>query len=230
MKKKELASMIDHTNLKPTAAKDDILRLCDEAMEWGFRAVCVNPAWVKTCRRRLQKSNVLIAAVNDFPLGCGGERSKELMAQYAKDQGADEIDTVINLGYWDSACSNKIFRELVVVSRVINTKVILRANTIYEKHPDDFLARIKALSAVVQDASEQEFCNIIATKTSTGMGPKCPLKVKVEQIKAMKAGAPNLMVKASGGISSYQAAIRIIKAGAGIIGASAGIKIVQKAR
>lgn len=214
MKKENLAKRIDHTILKTKATDKDIIKLCEEAKKFNFRAVCVHPCWVKTCSSLLEDSNILIAAVNDFPLGCGGELSKTEQAWHAKQNGADEIDTVLNLGLFFSGNFVDLLSEIKFTAKILPTKVILETVYLKDYQIHDMAKRIMDTGAM-------------AIKTSTGFGPKYLIEKKLRHVSIMKeAVGKNMLVKASGQISTRTTAIRMINAGADIIGSSSGVKII----
>lgn len=214
MKKEELVKKIDHTILRPNATHKNIEQLCEEAKKFKFRAVCVHPCWIKKCSLILKNTNILIATVNDFPLGCGGETTKTKQAYAAKMNGANEIDTVINLGLYLDKNFVDLLWEIKFTAQIIPTKVILETAHLSNN-------QVKELAKMILDTGA------IAIKTSTGFGPKYPIEQKLQHVEIMKnVVGNNMMVKASGQISTRRTAIKMINAGADIIGTSSSIKIM----
>ncbi len=217
--RKELAAMIDHTNLKPNATREDILRLCREGREYGFASVCVNSTWVDLCARELDGSGVKVCSVVGFPLGAMDREAKAFEAKRAVETGADEIDMVMNIGRFlsggeeDIAYVEEDIRGVVEASHPATVKVILEVG---------FLS----------DEEVREACEIARragahfVKTSTGFGP--PWEMRHLRIMRETVG-DSMGVKAAGGIRDYSKALEAIGAGATRIGASAGVKIVEGA-
>jgi len=210
-----LASLIDHTNLKPAATTGEIDLLCAEALEYHFASVCVNPCHAATAKRALQGSDVKVAVVIGFPLGANTTRTKDFEAREAILNGVDELDMVINVGALkegrDSFVEEDI-RAVVEAAGQALVKVIIEACWL----TDDEIVRACRL-AVRAGAG--------FVKTSTGFGPA---GAKVEQVRLMRAAVgPEIGVKAAGGIRTYQDAAEMIEAGANRLGTSAGINIIQ---
>ncbi len=216
----KLAGMIDHTLLKPTATSKDIITLCTEAREYNFAAVCVNPYWVPLAAEQLVGSGVSVCSVIGFPLGATSTAAKVGEALQAVQNGALEVDMVINIGALKE-CSTEIvlneIRAVVEASRAQNpgaiTKVIIE--TCYLNREQKVLACRLAARAGAR-----------FVKTSTGFGPEGAV---VEDVALMRATVgPEMGVKASGGIRTAGQALAMIKAGASRIGASAGVNIIKE--
>jgi deoxyribose-phosphate aldolase len=210
----DLARTIDHTLLKPEATKDEVVQLCKEACEHGFKSVCINPTWVRLCRSLLEGSDVLTVAVVGFPLGAGTPAGKAFEAREAVRAGAQELDMVINIGALrsgDFALVHDDIRRVVQAARPVPVKVILETS----KLTDEEKVTGSALSKLAGAAF---------VKTSTGFGGG---GATVEDVALMRrvVGA-NLGVKASGGVRTKDDAEAMIAAGATRLGASAGITIV----
>lgn len=216
MDRKQLAGMIDHTMLKPDARRLDIERLCREAMEYGFAAVCVNGAWVAYCRERLEGSGVKVAAVCGFPLGAMDAGAKAFEAARAAEQGAMEIDMVLQVGLLLDGRYREVEDDIRGVVEAVRDQAIVKV--ILET---GFLDEGK-----IRDAcrlAEQAGAHFV--KTSTGFGPG---GATVEHVRLMRSSvSPSMGVKASGGIRSLEAAQRMIEAGANRIGTSSGVSIMQ---
>jgi len=214
---RELAKLIDHTLLKADATKDQIIKLCEEAMQYHFASVCVNPNWVKLCRDLLRDSDVLVCTVVGFPLGATTAEAKAFETLKAIEHGADEIDMVINVGRLKSGDYDYVLRDIEAVVEAArprgSVKVILETCylTDEEKIKGCLLSRQAGASYV---------------KTSTGFGNKGATLGDVALMRRV-VGA-ELGVKASGGIRDYESAVKMVDAGATRIGASASIAMVSK--
>lgn len=216
----EIARMIDHTLLKPDATQDQIAQLCYEARKYGFAAVCVNPTWVKLCSQLLKGSPVRVCTVVGFPLGATPTEVKAYEAQQAIDDGATEVDMVINIGALKSKDYALVERDIATVARTCHAggailKVILETALLTDEE--------KVIACQLAKAAGADF-----VKTSTGFGPGGATVRDVELMRQV-VGA-EMGVKAAGGIRSYQDAQAMIAAGATRIGASAGVQIVQQAK
>lgn len=214
---KEVATMVDHTNLKAFATKEDFQKLCDEAKAYGFKSVAINTYPVKMCREMLQGSDVLTGAAIGFPLGQMTIESKVAEASNAIKDGCQEFDYVLNVGKvkeHDYAYIEDEMKQMVAVARKagICAKVIFETCYLTE---EEIIEVAKVASRVKPDF----------VKTSTGFGTA---GAKVEHVKLMKqyAGA-DVQIKAAGGIRSYEDAKAMIEAGATRLGTSAGIKIIE---
>jgi deoxyribose-phosphate aldolase len=215
--REQLARMIDHTQLKPIATKDDIIKLCKEAKTHHFASVCVNPHYVSLASNLLKESDVKVCTVIGFPLGATTIETKAFEATEALRNGAHELDMVINLSALKSGDHNTVLRD---VSRVVDiakkhnaiTKVIIE--TCYLTNEE----KVKACT-LAKDA-KADF-----VKTSTGFGPSGATEEDVELMR--RTVGPNLGVKAAGSISNLDKAIKMIEAGATRIGASRGVTIIE---
>ncbi len=215
-----LASKIDHTLLKPEARAADIDRLCDEAVEYGFAAVCVNPVWVKRCARRLAKTSVAIASVAGFPLGATTTESKMDEACRATEDGAREIDMVIHVGELLDGDAAAVTNDIGAVADVVHglsggniLKVILETAVLNEQ-------QIATGCRCAVEAGAD------FVKTSTGFHPAGG--ATTQAIKWLRKYAPSLLVKAAGGIRDLATAQAMIEAGAHRIGCSSSVKIMQE--
>ncbi len=210
-----LTKYIDHTILKPEATNEDIKKICEEAKEYGFKAVCINPVYVKYASEILKDTGVLIATVVGFPLGNNLTKVKELETKLAVEDGADEIDMVINI----PAIKNKEFdlvkrdiQGVVKASKGKEVKVIIETCLLTKEEI------IKASEIIVEAGAD-------FVKTSTGFSTS---GAEEEDIKLIKSVVKDkAKIKASGGIRNKEKAIKMIEAGADRIGASSSIKIVE---
>lgn len=209
-----LSKYIDHTNLKPTATASDITKLCKEAIEQKFFAVCVNGTHINLAKESLQDSEVKLAVVLDFPLGAGHIDLKGATAEYYSKIGADEIDMVINIGKAKEQDYDYIRDEINQVKSRIGDKILkVIIETCYFSD-DEIIALSKAFAKTDADY----------IKTSTGFGTA---GATLDHVKIMKAHIkPDQKVKASGGIRNRETAMAYIDVGAERIGTSSGIKIV----
>jgi len=213
--KKQVAKMIDHTNLKPTAVKHDIVVLCDQAIKHGFGAVCINPVYVSLARELLKDSEVDICTVIGFPLGANTSEVKAFEAKKAIENGAKEIDMVINIGAVKSGDFDVISSDIQAVRDVTEDKTLkVILETCYLSDEEIKLACKAAM---------RSGANFV--KTSTGFGDG---GAKEEHIKIMKSiVGEELGIKASGGIRSGKDLKKMVEAGATRIGASSGVEILD---
>ena len=210
-----LNKYIDHTLLKAFATKDEIKKLCDEAKEYDFKSVCVNPARVYEAKELLDGSGVLVCTVIGFPLGANTKEIKALETIDAIKNGADEIDMVINVGKAKEHDYDYIEEEIkavVAASCGKTTKVIIETCYLSDEEKVEVCKRAKNANATF-------------VKTSTGFGTG---GATVHDIELMRAAVgPEMGVKAAGGVHSYEEAMALINAGATRIGASSGIAIMK---
>ena len=215
---KELARMIDHTNLKAYATKDDFKKLCDEAIQYGFKSVAVNTYPVAMCARMLKNSEVMTGAAIAFPLGQMTISSKVTEAENAVKDGCQEFDYVMNIGKAKEHDYDYIEEEMrrmtsVVVKAGICCKVIFETCYLTDEE----------IIAVAQIASRVKPDFI---KTSTGFGTAGASPDHVRLMK--KYAGEDVQVKAAGGIRSWQQAKAMIDAGASRLGTSNGVKIIEE--
>jgi deoxyribose-phosphate aldolase len=212
----DLAGFIDHTLLKPEATATEVDRMCDEAMEFGFASVCVNPAWARRVAERLRGSGVVTCCVVGFPLGATLPEVKALEARRAIRDGAREIDMVMNVGALKSGDHELVARDIAGVADACREagaicKVIIEAALLEDEE--------KVIASRIARDSKAHF-----VKTSTGFGPGGATVYDVALMR--EAVGPDMGVKASGGIRSADDVKQMIAAGATRIGASAGVAIV----
>jgi len=217
----DIARCIDHTILKPTTTDDDIKRICDEAREFQFASVCVSPSYVKLAAKILAGTSVNVCTVVGFPSGAHASEIKAMEARQAIREGAREIDMVINIGALKSGNDELVYRDIRRVTEACEdgnaiSKVIIETAYLTDEE------KVRACELAVKAKANY-------VKTSTGFGPH---GATVEDVELMsKIVQPKgLGVKASGGISSYDDARKMIKAGATRLGASAGIRIMGESR
>lgn len=207
-----IADFVDHTLLRAEATRSDIVKLCAEAREYRFAAVCVNPTWVELCVRELHGTGVAVATVVGFPLGATTPRAKAAEAREAVATGADEIDMVANIGRIRSgewvAVEDDI-RAVVEASRPSRVKVIIESAALSREE-------IIKSSALAREAGAH------FVKTSTGFHPAGGASVEAVRLMRLVVG-DRLGVKASGGVRDCATALRMIAAGASRIGTSSGV-------
>jgi deoxyribose-phosphate aldolase len=211
-----LASLIDHTLLKPDATHDEIDKLCREAAQFCFASVCVNPVWVPLAADLLRGTGVKVCTVIGFPSGAHAPDVKAYETRRAVEQGAEEVDMVINIGALkskDYALVEHDIRSVVQASgRDTVVKVILETSLLTRDE--------KVMGSTLAKAAGADF-----VKTSTGFAGG---GATVEDVKLMRETVgPDVGVKASGGVRTKEEAEAMVAAGATRIGASAGIKIVR---
>lgn len=212
---KSLARYIDHTLLKPDASRADIEKLCREAVQHGFHSVCVNGSRVELARSLVEDSPVKVAAVVGFPLGAMDSDVKRYETEAAIDQGAEEIDLVLNIARLKEGDDAYVLRELRDVVEAADerpVKVIIETCLLTTEE------KIRACGLVVESGAQ-------FIKTSTGFSSG---GATLDDVKLLRehVGA-KFGVKASGGIRDTQTALAMIEAGATRLGTSAGIAIVQ---
>lgn len=211
-----LAAVIDHTLLKATATSDQIVSICQEARQYGFAAVCVNPFYVPLAARELSGSKVKTCSVIGFPLGANASYTKAEEAALAVSQGARELDMVINIGALKTGDRNSVekdIRQVVAAAGEALVKVIIE--TCYLTDSEKSLACELAIEAGAH-----------YVKTSTGFGTGGAAADDIRLMRSIVGSA--LKIKASGGIGSLEAAVAMLEAGADRIGASASVTIVSE--
>jgi len=214
---KEIAKIIDHTNINKKAKKEDILKTCQEAKKYGFRGVCVRLEWVKLVAKELKGTGIKTVALIDPPIGDSPHKKRIKMCQKAKEDGADELDVVMNIVDAKHERWEKILKDLKEICKILPTKVIIGSGYLTDKEI------IKA-SQIVKKAGA------ICVKTATEKDPleHRELKEKFYHLKLMRKGAPGLLIKAAGSIRTLKDLKSAIKAGADIIGTSSGVEIMKE--
>jgi deoxyribose-phosphate aldolase len=224
MTKNEIAKMIDHTQLSACAGKEDIKKLCSEAIKYGFASCCVNPFYVPLAADLLNGSSVKVCTVIGFPLGANSADDKASQAAMCVSEGADEVDMVVNLGAVKDKDWDAVYEEIYAVrcacddvetdkSAKIIVKVILETCYLNDEE-------IVKVSELAKEAGAD------FVKTSTGFGTGGATVHAVELMR--KTVGKDMGVKASGGIHSFEEALSMVNAGADRLGCSAGVKIVTE--
>ena len=212
----DLARKIDHTLLKPDATQKEIKKLCAEAKQYGFASVCVNPSNVTLCSKLLHDSDVKVCTVIGFPLGATSSAAKTFEANQAMQDGAQEVDMVINVGMLKSGEYDFVEDDILSVvsaahSLGVLTKVIIETGLLSDEE--------KVKACMLAKHAGADF-----VKTSTGFVQG---GATVGDIALMrKVVGPEMGIKASGGVRSQKDALALIASGADRIGASASVKIV----
>ena len=215
-----VATMIDHTLLKPDATRAEIEKLCREAAEFHFATVCINPVWVALCASLLRGSGVGVCSVVGFPLGATTPDVKHYETRRAIFDGATEIDMVINVGALKSGDLRLVERDIEAVTSPCReagatSKVIIEAALLTDEE--------KVTASTIAKAAAADF-----VKTSTGFGPGGATVADVALMRRV-VGA-DMGVKAAGGVRDYEGLKAMVAAGATRVGASAGVKIVQESQ
>ncbi len=217
MDKKTIASMIDHTLLKPEATPAQVEKLCAEAAEYHFASVCVNPVYIPLAARLLKDTGVKVCCVVGFPLGAIAPEQKAAEAASCAAMGAEELDMVIHIGAAKAGDWALVQRDIVGVVKAAagrTVKVIIETCLLTDEE------KVKACEAA--KAAGAHF-----VKTSTGFSTGGATTHDIALMR--KTVGPEMGVKASGGIRDYATAMAMIEVGANRIGASAGIEIVAAA-
>lgn len=212
---KPLNRYIDHTLLKANATKQEIINLCEEAKTHNFFSVCVNSAYVPLAQNQLKDTTVKVCAVVGFPLGATSTKTKVFEAKTAVEEGADEIDMVMNIGLLKSKDFDSVWKDIEAVKKQLpntNLKVILE--TCYLED----IEIIKASELAIQSGAD-------FIKTSTGFGTR---GASVHDVKLMKSVCKGCVkIKASGGIRDTKTALEYINLGVDRLGTSSGVAIVK---
>jgi deoxyribose-phosphate aldolase len=219
MKKiKNISKIIDHTNIKPKATKEEILKTCQEAKKYEFRGVCVRLEWIKLVSKELKGTGIKTIALIDPPIGDSPHKKRVRISQKAKKNGADELDVVMNIvdakhGRWE-----KIFKDLKEICKILPTKVIIGSGYLTDNE-------------IIKASQIAKKAGAICVKTATEKDPleHRELKEKFYHLKLMRKGAPGLLIKAAGGIRTLKDLKSAVKAGADIIGTSSGVEIMKEA-
>ncbi len=211
-----LANMIDHTLLKADATRDQIEKLCDEAREYAFKSVCINPYYVSLCSDLLKGTNVEIATVIGFPLGNNTEEVKAFETKNAIENGATEVDMVINIAALKNADYDTVESDIRAVVDMAKGKALVKVIIEACYLTDD--EKIKACELSMKAGADY-------VKTSTGFGTG---GATVHDVAIMKSVVGDkLGIKASGGVRDYETSMKMIEAGATRLGASAGVEIIS---
>ncbi len=208
--------LIDHTVLKADAKREDIDKICMEALEYHFASVCVNPVWVSYCAKKLEGSDVAVCTVIGFPLGANTSATKAFEAKDAIANGATEVDMVINIGALKNGEDETVYKDIKAVVDAAGDKIV----------------KVIIETCLLTDDEKVRAClaakkaNATFVKTSTGFSTG---GATAKDVKLMKdTVGEDMLVKASGGVRTFDDMIAVIEAGASRIGTSAGCKLVKK--
>jgi deoxyribose-phosphate aldolase len=216
----QIASFIDHTIVKPTCLIADVEKVCNEAVEYGFAAVCIPPPFVKRCSSILAPTNIKVVTVVGFPFGYSAIEAKVAETVLALVDGADELDMVINLIAVKNGDWNFLRREIQPIMEIIRQK--------------NKLIKVIIESGVLTNEEIIHCCELYSKagvdfmKTSTGYTEK---GASVEAVQLMKQHLPSsIRIKASGGIRTYSFAKQLVDAGASRLGCSSSVAIVEQSK
>jgi deoxyribose-phosphate aldolase len=213
-----IAKFIDHTALKPNITEVQIHKLCAEANEHHFASVCVNPMWVKLCAELLAGTDTKVCTVIGFPLGANSPETKAFEAKLAVEQGANEVDMVLNVGALKSGNFELVERDIRAVRDAVpnaTLKVIIEACLLTD---DEKVAACQL--------SQKAGANFVKTSTGFSTGG-----ATIDDIRLMRQTVgPDMGVKASGGVKDFAGAQAMIEAGATRLGCSAGVAIMSGAK
>jgi len=216
--KYEMAKWIDHTLLKPDATRQQVEKICSEAKEHQFASVCINPTWVSLCYKLLRGSNVKVCTVLGFPLGATLPEIKASEARQVINNGAQEVDMVMNIGALKSGDLSLVEHDIRSVVRAAGrnvVKVILETCLLTDEE--------KVTASAIAQKAGADF-----VKTSTGFSSGGATVTDVALMRKVVGSA--MGVKASGGVRSYEEACKMVEAGATRIGASASVEIVSNGK
>ncbi len=211
-----IAGYIDHTLLKPNATKEQVKKLCEEAAQYHFASVCVNTYYVPLAAKLLKDSGVKVCCVVGFPLGAMSTQGKVFEAKQAVQDGAEEVDMVLNIGAMLDGDYAIVLEDMKLVADAVHPKALLKV--ILETCLLTDEQKVKACELAVEAGAE-------FVKTSTGFSTGGATAADVALMK--KAVDGKARVKASGGVRTREDVMSMISAGADRIGASSGIKIVE---
>ena len=210
----KLNKFIDHTLLSPTATISDIIKLCEEAKRYDFFSVCVSSCHVSLAQKELKDSNIKVCSVVGFPLGATCTKAKVFETKNAINDGADEIDMVINIGWIKSKRPLLIIQDIAEVKKVVGNKILkVIIETCYLSEKEKKIAC---------ELSVKAGADYVKTSTGFGTGGATPEDI----ILISKTVHGKAKIKASGGIKDFETAMKYIQLGVSRIGTSSGIKIV----
>lgn len=216
LSKEDITKLIDSTILRPESIEDEICKLCEDAIEYNFFSVCVNPTWVKYCKDKLNYSSVKVCSVIGFPLGALSTVDKVNESLNAIKNGADELDMVINIGYLKGGKIDLFKKDIEMVREVAKDKVL----------------KVILETCLLTNEEKVVACEIVKkvgadfVKTSTGFSSG---GAKVEDITLMRKIVGNdFGVKASGGIRTLDDVLKMVNAGANRIGTSNSVNIIKE--
>lgn len=219
LNRNQLAKYLDHTMLKPDATVVMIDQTVDEAIKYQTASVCINPYWVKRVHQKLAETGINTCTVIGFPLGATSTASKVFEARQAIEDGADELDMVINIGELKAKHDDAVMADIRAVAD--------------EVHSHQRVLKVIIETALLDEEEKQRACKLTVAgqadfvKTSTGFSTSGAQVTDVELMK--QTVGDQIKIKAAGGIHSYDEAMAMIDAGADRLGVSASVKILQEA-
>ena len=216
MNNNKIANMIDHTVLKATATKQDVINVCNEAKENNFFSVCINPTHIELVKKELEGSNVKVCTVIGFPLGANTPEVKAFETKDAIVKGADEVDMVINIGALKDKNYELVYEDIKAVVDAANKEALVKViiETCYLTDEEKKIACELAVKAGT---------DYVKTSTGFGTGGSTPQDIKLMR----ETVGETIGVKASGGVRCEDDAVKVIEAGASRIGASASVAIAK---
>lgn len=212
----KLSKYIDHTLLKPDARKEQIINLCNEAKDYDFKSVCVNTSYVPLCKQQLEGSGVLVCCVIGFPLGAMSTDAKVFETKWAVENGADEVDMVINIGRLKDGEYEYVANEIKAIKDACGEKTL----------------KVIIETCLLTDDEKVKACECILlagadfVKTSTGFSTGGATFEDVALLK--KTVEDKCLIKAAGGVKSHEDMLKMIELGANRIGTSSGTKLIEK--
>lgn len=216
---KNLSRYIDHTLLKADATENEVIKLCNEAKEYDFFSVCINPGFVELAAKELRESNVAVCTVIGFPLGASTPETKAFETRDAIQKGAAEVDMVINISKLKDKKDEEVLKDIKAVVDAADKKALIKV--IIE-------------TCLLTDEEKERACKLAKdagadfVKTSTGFSTGGATKEDIALMR--KTVGTEMGVKASGGVRTYEDAVTMIESGATRIGASASIAIVTASK
>lgn len=216
---KNLSRYIDHTLLKADATENEVIKLCNEAKEYDFFSVCINPGFVELATKELSESNVAVCTVIGFPLGSSTPETKAFETKDAIQKGATEVDMVINISKLKDKKNDEVLEDIKAVVNAADKKA---------------LVKVIIETCLLTDEEKERACKLAKdagadfVKTSTGFSTGGATKEDIALMR--KTVGTEMGVKASGGVRTYEDAVTMIESGATRIGASASIAIVTASK
>ena len=212
-----IAETIDHTNIRLDATVEDIKKTCQEARDYNFRGVDVRLEWISLVKKELEGTSIKVIVLIDPPMGQSSHQKRLELCEKAKNDGADEIDIVMNITDLKHQKYNDVLNDLKAISKILPTKVIIGSGYLTEEE-------IEKASEIVKEAGA------ICVKTATEKDPieNRELEEKARHLRIMKKTASGLLIKASGKIKTLKDLEIMVEAGADIIGTSSGVKIIEE--
>lgn len=214
----DIAKIIDQTFLKADATDNELKKVCEETIKYGFRALCILPQHTKLAKELLKNSGVKVTTLVDEPTGVSSHEERLGVASRAQADGSDEMELVMKIDDFKNGKYEEVFEDMKELCKILPTKVIIGSGYLTDEE-------IKKASEMVKESGA------ICVKTATTADPldNAELDEKAKHIRIMRAAAPGILVKASGGIRNLANVRKMVEAGADIIGTSSGVEIVNEA-